>query len=200
MSEFWLCFNCCIAEQPQPKRRRRIDRSMIGEPTNFVHTGHVGSGDLFSGMNSVNSIQNQMQSKGGYGGEAIPVNVQLVDTKAGQRTSMFGSFCVCVSFLVSLLPLVTAFRVPHNEKEVMVRHSSFIPVTVLQCKKYMTVCWSALKMLFCWNNSAVPFSSSHRLARVDMDSMLLPLNTDVSMTFFFLQVPVLSVTMLFLFL
>ncbi|XP_041042615.1 CDC42 small effector protein 2 isoform X1 [Carcharodon carcharias] len=54
MSEFWLCFNCCIAEQPQPKRRRRIDRSMIGEPTNFVHTAHVGSGDVFnSGMNSV---------------------------------------------------------------------------------------------------------------------------------------------------
>ncbi|KAF3821514.1 hypothetical protein GH733_009556, partial [Mirounga leonina] len=50
------------------KRRRRIDRSMIGEPTNFVHTAHVGSGDLFSGMNSVSSIQNQMQSKGGYGG------------------------------------------------------------------------------------------------------------------------------------
>uniref|UniRef100_A0A8C1TCA5 CDC42 small effector 2 n=1 Tax=Cyprinus carpio TaxID=7962 RepID=A0A8C1TCA5_CYPCA len=87
MSEFWLCFNCCIAEQPQPKRRRRIDRSMIGEPTNFVHTAHVGSGDIFSGMNSVstNSIQNQMQSKGGYGGEAMSVNVQmqLVDTKAG---------------------------------------------------------------------------------------------------------------------
>ncbi|KPP66163.1 CDC42 small effector protein 2-like [Scleropages formosus] len=99
------------------KRRRRIDRSMIGEPTNFVHTAHVGSGDLFSGMNSVsqpgrtslwvqgeismgwaailrsprrdphhvNSIQNQMQSKGGYAADALPVNVQmqLVDTKAG---------------------------------------------------------------------------------------------------------------------
>lgn len=26
---------------------------MIGEPTNFVHTAHVGSGDVFSGMNSV---------------------------------------------------------------------------------------------------------------------------------------------------
>ncbi|CAB1319066.1 unnamed protein product [Coregonus sp. 'balchen'] len=66
------------------KRRRRIDRSMIGEPTNFVHTSHVGSGDIFSGMNSVNSIQNQMQSKGGYGGEDMPLNVQLqlVDTKA----------------------------------------------------------------------------------------------------------------------
>ncbi|TRY83225.1 hypothetical protein DNTS_032504 [Danionella cerebrum] len=73
MSEFWLCFNCCIAEQPQPKRRRRIDRSMIGEPTNFVHTAHVGSGDVFSGINSVNSIQNQMQSKGGYVGEALSV-------------------------------------------------------------------------------------------------------------------------------
>ncbi|GCC20619.1 hypothetical protein chiPu_0019182 [Chiloscyllium punctatum] len=68
------------------KRRRRIDRSMIGEPTNFVHTAHVGSGDVFnSGMNSVSSIQNQMQSKGGYVGPPIPVNVQmqLVDTKAG---------------------------------------------------------------------------------------------------------------------
>lgn len=84
MSEFWLCFNCCIAEQPQPKRRRRIDRSMIGEPTNFVHTAHVGSGDLFSGMNSVSSIQNQMQSKGGYGGGmAASAQMQLVDTKAG---------------------------------------------------------------------------------------------------------------------
>ncbi|KFV16321.1 CDC42 small effector protein 2, partial [Tauraco erythrolophus] len=61
------------------KRRRRIDRSMIGEPTNFVHTAHVGSGDLFSGMNS-----NQMQSKGGYGGGmSANVQMQLVDTKAG---------------------------------------------------------------------------------------------------------------------
>ncbi|KAK2519152.1 Cdc42se2 [Columba livia] len=66
------------------KRRRRIDRSMIGEPTNFVHTAHVGSGDLFSGMNSVSSIQNQMQSKGGYGGGmSANVQMQLVDTKAG---------------------------------------------------------------------------------------------------------------------
>uniref|UniRef100_A0A8C3PHR4 CRIB domain-containing protein n=1 Tax=Calidris pygmaea TaxID=425635 RepID=A0A8C3PHR4_9CHAR len=39
------------------KRRRRIDRSMIGEPTNFVHTAHVGSGDLFSGMNSKGTPQ-----------------------------------------------------------------------------------------------------------------------------------------------
>uniref|UniRef100_A0A7N9CDT6 CDC42 small effector protein 2 n=1 Tax=Macaca fascicularis TaxID=9541 RepID=A0A7N9CDT6_MACFA len=63
MSEFWLCFNCCIAEQPQPKRRRRIDRSMIGEPTNFVHTAHVGSGDLFSGMNSLHSEPNAVQGR-----------------------------------------------------------------------------------------------------------------------------------------
>lgn len=35
------------------KRRRRIDRSMIGEPTNFVHTTHVGSGDMGLGMASV---------------------------------------------------------------------------------------------------------------------------------------------------
>ncbi|NWU98434.1 C42S2 protein, partial [Upupa epops] len=66
------------------KRRRRIDRSMIGEPTNFVHTAHIGSGELFSGMNSASSIQNQMQSKGGYGdGMAANVPMQFVNTKVG---------------------------------------------------------------------------------------------------------------------
>uniref|UniRef100_A0A8C0A5Q5 CDC42 small effector protein 2 n=1 Tax=Bos mutus grunniens TaxID=30521 RepID=A0A8C0A5Q5_BOSMU len=75
---------CSRVPSTSEKRRRRIDRSMIGEPTNFVHTAHVGSGDLFSGMNSVSSIQNQMQSKGGYGGGmAANVQMQLVDTKAG---------------------------------------------------------------------------------------------------------------------
>uniref|UniRef100_A0A3B3YD70 CRIB domain-containing protein n=1 Tax=Poecilia mexicana TaxID=48701 RepID=A0A3B3YD70_9TELE len=66
MTEFWVCFSCCIAEQPQPKRRRRIDRSMIGEPTNFVHTTHVGSGDMGLGLPSVSFIHcpqfNQMNS------------------------------------------------------------------------------------------------------------------------------------------
>uniref|UniRef100_A0A4W5MKQ8 CRIB domain-containing protein n=1 Tax=Hucho hucho TaxID=62062 RepID=A0A4W5MKQ8_9TELE len=68
MTEFWVCFSCCVGEQPQPKRRRRIDRSMIGEPTNFVHTTHVGSGDMGVGLSSVNSVQAQMKSKGGYQG------------------------------------------------------------------------------------------------------------------------------------
>ncbi|MBN3296372.1 C42S2 protein, partial [Amia calva] len=49
------------------KRRRRIDRSMIGEPMNFVHTTHVGSGDMNIGLGAVDSIQDQMKSKGGYG-------------------------------------------------------------------------------------------------------------------------------------
>lgn len=33
----------------QKKRRRRIDRSMIGEPMNFVHLTHIGSGDMAAG-------------------------------------------------------------------------------------------------------------------------------------------------------
>ncbi|NXY91839.1 C42S2 protein, partial [Alcedo cyanopectus] len=52
----WLCLfsdSQVVSLSSPQKRRRRIDRSMIGEPTNFVHTAHVGSGDLFSGMNSV---------------------------------------------------------------------------------------------------------------------------------------------------
>ncbi|XP_074604860.1 CDC42 small effector protein Spec2 [Brevipalpus obovatus] len=64
------CFTCCVTQQTQTKRRRRIDRSMIGSPTNFRHTAHVGSGsDAISPH--LDDIQNQMASKGGY--EYVPL-------------------------------------------------------------------------------------------------------------------------------
>ncbi|CAM4622380.1 unnamed protein product, partial [Eretmochelys imbricata] len=47
MSDFWHKLGCCVVEKPQPKKkRRRIDRTMIGEPMNFVHLTHIGSGDM----------------------------------------------------------------------------------------------------------------------------------------------------------
>ncbi|XP_046658980.1 CDC42 small effector protein homolog [Homalodisca vitripennis] len=70
--ELWLqWFSCCINQPAQQRKRqrqqrRRIDRSMIGEPTNFQHTGHIGSGDVEVGNSRLRAIQNQMQSKGGY--------------------------------------------------------------------------------------------------------------------------------------
>lgn len=33
----------------QKKKRRRIDRTMIGEPMNFVHLTHIGSGEMGAG-------------------------------------------------------------------------------------------------------------------------------------------------------
>ncbi|KAG7237859.1 hypothetical protein INR49_031753, partial [Caranx melampygus] len=66
------CWENCARANGSPqrnqwrKRRRRIDRSMIGEPTNFVHTTHVGSGDMGLGLASVDLVQAQMKSKGGY--------------------------------------------------------------------------------------------------------------------------------------
>ncbi|XP_077119799.1 CDC42 small effector protein 2-B [Ranitomeya variabilis] len=72
MTEFLFCFSCCIGEQPQP-RRRRIDRSMIGEPMNFVHTAHVGSGNSNAGFAMAGSFQDQMKSKGGYSQEISDV-------------------------------------------------------------------------------------------------------------------------------
>lgn len=72
MTEFLFCFSCCIGEQPQP-RRRRIDRSMIGEPMNFVHTAHVGSGESNAGFAMAGSFQDQMKSKGGYAQEITDV-------------------------------------------------------------------------------------------------------------------------------
>ncbi|XP_038058109.1 CDC42 small effector protein 2-like [Patiria miniata] len=76
MSDVLICFGCCVTEQPPPTRRR-IDRTMIGLPTNFIHTGHIGSGDMTPQQelneqnNHLNSIQVQMQSKGGYSGSPV---------------------------------------------------------------------------------------------------------------------------------
>ncbi|GAB1610692.1 CDC42 small effector protein 2-like [Argonauta hians] len=80
MADAIICFPCCFTVQPQPqkRRRRKIDASMIGLPTNFQHTSHVGSGDVgnrsfispVTGEENcrkhLTSIQNQMSSKGGY--------------------------------------------------------------------------------------------------------------------------------------
>ncbi|XP_069584862.1 CDC42 small effector protein 1 [Ranitomeya imitator] len=68
MSDFWHKFGCCVVEKPQPKKkRRRIDRSMIGEPMNFVHLTHIGSGDMGAGdgVQMAGPMQEQMRSKGG---------------------------------------------------------------------------------------------------------------------------------------
>ncbi|NXE87114.1 C4S2C protein, partial [Menura novaehollandiae] len=53
MTEFLVCFNWCNGEQPPPKRHRRLDRNMIGEPMNFVHTAHVGAREMSSDYSSV---------------------------------------------------------------------------------------------------------------------------------------------------
>lgn len=39
---------------------------MISGPTNFQHTGHIGSGDLSMSNTHLNNIESQMQGKGGY--------------------------------------------------------------------------------------------------------------------------------------
>ncbi|XP_065210978.1 CDC42 small effector protein homolog [Planococcus citri] len=72
VSEIWLqWFSCCINEPAQSRKKRtrsgiRIDRSMIGLPTDFQHTIHIGSNDIELNNSAVRALQNQMQSKGGY--------------------------------------------------------------------------------------------------------------------------------------
>lgn len=39
---------------------------MIGSPTNFQHTGHIGSRDVEMPDDQLVALQNQMRSKGGY--------------------------------------------------------------------------------------------------------------------------------------
>ncbi|KAM6973670.1 CDC42 small effector protein 1 [Aplochiton taeniatus] len=65
MSEFWHKMGCCVVAKPPPKRKRRkIDRTMIGEPTNFMHLTHIGSGEMAEGLPPSGSVQEQMRSKG----------------------------------------------------------------------------------------------------------------------------------------
>ncbi|XP_043211994.1 CDC42 small effector protein homolog [Amphibalanus amphitrite] len=76
--DIWVqWFKCCVTPQV-PQKRRRIDRSMIGEPTNFVHLGHVGANDMQQqGSRYLNQLQTQMCSKGQYqsnGQQAVRVN------------------------------------------------------------------------------------------------------------------------------
>ncbi|XP_055349857.1 CDC42 small effector protein 2-like isoform X2 [Paramacrobiotus metropolitanus] len=67
--------NCCGVPTPSPQR---IDRSMIGLPTDFRHVGHIGSTDMGATTSSTSllAVQSQMRSKGGYE-EALPVNYVL---------------------------------------------------------------------------------------------------------------------------
>jgi len=69
--EFWVqLFGSCVAEQePHPRQRPRIDRSQIGQPMNFRHTGHVGSNDL----GSISTLQTQMKGKG----DDEPVHIEV---------------------------------------------------------------------------------------------------------------------------
>lgn len=83
--ELWLqWFGCCVTQPAQQRKRQaarrtraRIDRSMIGNPTDFQHTVHIGSGDVQMETAHLNALQHQMQSKGGYK-KAFVVQVRLV--------------------------------------------------------------------------------------------------------------------------
>lgn len=119
--DIWVqWFTCCFHQPQSPTRRQRhqrmrIDRSMIGNPTNFVHTGeklfdylqlrsshdsihnfewnflyilgHIGSNDSELTPNHINAIQSQMQSKGGY--EMNSLRIQVIDPNPHIITSLF---------------------------------------------------------------------------------------------------------------
>lgn len=103
-------FSCCITQQPSPSRRKpqrmRIDRSMIGNPTNFVHTGHIGSNDAELSSQHLTIIQSQMQSKGGYDLNSLRLQVKIVpivtatkfifhDSLAGMLIDKIAAFFIC---------------------------------------------------------------------------------------------------------
>ncbi|KAL8577955.1 hypothetical protein ACOMHN_011506 [Nucella lapillus] len=89
MGDALLCFSRCI-DQPQPKRRRRLDPSMIGLPTDFRHTAHIGSGDVNNShnlnTNHLHSVENQMSSKGDYEHHLAPGHLQISVVNLPQKS------------------------------------------------------------------------------------------------------------------
>jgi len=79
-------WSCCagLREAPPPKRAK-IDRAMIGAPTNFQHTSHIGSAldDAVPiggpGIGARDTHRTHMESKGGHVApdDAIPVDMSV---------------------------------------------------------------------------------------------------------------------------
>ena len=61
-------FGCCVAPEStvtnagHRHRRPRIDRSMIGNPTDFRHTAHIGSADLAAGSTTGKILINESET------------------------------------------------------------------------------------------------------------------------------------------
>lgn len=59
-------------------RRKKLDPSMIGAPSNFVHLNHIGSGEPTG-----SEMQNHMQSKGTYEEKSdVTVERKLCDVQS----------------------------------------------------------------------------------------------------------------------
>ncbi|KAK7898290.1 hypothetical protein WMY93_019143 [Mugilogobius chulae] len=59
------------ASERGEEEERRIDRSMIGEPTNFIHLTHIGSGDAAENIQPMGSVQDQIRTSGVNGRSSL---------------------------------------------------------------------------------------------------------------------------------
>jgi hypothetical protein len=51
-----------MAKSNLKKPQKKIDRSKIGQPSNFQHTGHIGIGDMRTGNVDPEKIKEQMMT------------------------------------------------------------------------------------------------------------------------------------------
>ncbi|KAH0945951.1 hypothetical protein HN011_008848 [Eciton burchellii] len=119
-SELWVqCFTCCLTARSarnggrrsnngsRPHQRHRIDRSMIGVPTNFRHTAHISSGDIDMSIAQLADLQTQMQRKGGdLGAKCLDLHVLSHCDQFGSRhrsTSMTQMMILIVCLVSGVL-------------------------------------------------------------------------------------------------
>ena len=76
-------FMGCVTPPETEPTRPRIDRSMIGNPSDFRHTAHIGATDT-SEVFSNSSLQSQMNSKAG-GNMEITLHVPHIQNAAPIR-------------------------------------------------------------------------------------------------------------------
>lgn len=96
---------------------------MIGAPTNFKHTVHIGSSDVGVDMSKLHVIHGQMQSKGGYETSievtiVFPINhiIIILTLYLCPLSLKFKTFkCDVYIFLISFYEIDYLLFIDHNE-------------------------------------------------------------------------------------
>jgi len=130
----WYTLNCCVSSQSEIARVR-IDRSLIGGPTNFRHIGHLGSGDLSASSDS-NAFSLLLSSKGeDKFATAVPDDCRSKDLPVLQEKQEWWKPRISVNCIIQ----VTIFRIQLSPQSIFFTGQIVLFSRVLLSKEHSNI-------------------------------------------------------------